>query len=169
MFNTGCNAIGNALPCGINIVDGENPSLAITVPSRGSADWRSVIFPWCDYEDEVRRKAFQVVNIDSGRLFMYLFQEYRTDRICWSLATHGNPWNDRQVIRNGLHSNDQQTRHPALDIFVMGDRVWGLPATSENQVFSSVFAQVLAVGNAAGSIAQAAAAVAASRRGPAGG
>jgi len=161
MWNTGCNNIGNALDLGVSLLDGENQSLAITVPSKGSANWQSVIFPWCDNEWEVRNKAFRVSNIDSGRVFLYLFQEYRTDRICWSVATGGNPWDSRHVIRNGLHSNAEQVPFSALDIFIMGDRVWGLPASSQNQVFAGLFAQVLAVGNTVGAIAAAVAAVAA--------
>jgi hypothetical protein len=159
-WNTGCNNIGNALNCGINIVDGENQSLAITVPSKGSANWQSVIFPWCNSKEEVFEKAFHVHDIDNGRLFMFLFQEYETSKICWSLVLDTDPWSDRRVINDGLNSHNEQRPSSALDIFIMADKVWGLPATSENQVFNNVFGQVLAIGNTVGAIASAVAAIA---------
>jgi hypothetical protein len=163
LWNTGCNNIGNGLKFGINILDGEDQKLAITVPALQSADWRSTIFPWCVNAQEVKSKAFRVANIELGttRPFLYLFQDYRTHRICWSLVKHANPWDSRTGINDGQDSPNPQVPLSAIDIFIMADKVWGLPAQSENQVFQTVFDRVVALASAVGSIAQAGGAAAA--------
>jgi hypothetical protein len=154
MWNTGCNNIGNGLEVGINILDGENQGLAITVPPKGAADWRSVIFPWCATSEEVKRKAFRVANINSGKVFLYLFQNYHTDKVCWSVDLD-NPWESRMVVTNGMESNDEQQPLSAVDIFIMPEKVWALAAESENQVFQTVFNDAMAVASTGGTIAQA--------------
>jgi hypothetical protein len=152
VWNTGCNNIGNALPAGVNILDGEDQHLAITVPQEGTADWKSVIFPWCSSTPEAQKKAFRVANIDTGKVFMYLFQNYNTNQVCWSIdMTH--PWEFKTVVKNGMNSNDDQQPLSALDIFIMPDKIWALAAESENQTFQTVFNDAVAVAAAGGAIA----------------
>jgi len=164
VWNTGCNQVGNALGVGINIQDGENKGYATTATAKGSTNFNSVIFPWCDNEDEVsgkNGKAFQVSNIDTGKVFLYLFQEYKTNKICWSPINTPNLWVARRVIKNGRISNDEQVPQSALDIFIMPDGVWGLPATPPNQfdkIFQDVTAGLTTAATIAGVIATAAAA-----------
>jgi hypothetical protein len=162
MWNTGCRMIGNALDFGINILDGENPGLAITIASKASADFNSVIFPWCNNSEEVMAKAFRVSNINLGSTnpFLFLFQEYKTKKICWSLASEG-PWDKRMVINDGMVSASEQVPMSNIDIFIQADRVWGLPASNNNQVFQQVLGTVSQIAGAVGTIAQAGAGIAA--------
>lgn len=154
MWNTGCNTISNMLPTGINVLDGENQRLAITVGKGGYADWKSVIFPWCVSNSEVHEKAFRFANVKTGGIFMYMFQDYWTNNVCWSLDVD-YPWDQKRVVSNGLESSDSQQPLSALDIYVMPDRVCGLAAQDENDLFIKVFEEAVAVAAAAGAIASA--------------
>jgi hypothetical protein len=160
MWNTGCNNIGNGLDVGINILDAENQHLAITVTSKGTNDWKSVIFPWCSNTHEVHTKAFRVANIDSGRVFLYLFQDYHTNKACWS-TDMADPWDSKLALRNGIQSDDEQQPLSAVDIMILPDRVVALAAESENAVFQTVLTDAIGIAQAVGAIAQAAAAIAA--------
>jgi hypothetical protein len=159
MWNTGCRMIGNGLRNGINILDGENQGYAVTVPSAGAVDFNNVIFPWCNNGDEVTHKAFRVSDVVAGttKPFMYLFQEYTTNKICWSFSD--TPWDKRMVINDGLQSAAEQVPLSSIDIYILADRVWGTPATNNNTVFLQVLNEAIAIVGTAGQIAQAAAGI----------
>jgi len=142
MWNTGCNNIFNGLDEGISILDFEDQRLAISVPAKGSANWKGVIFPWCSNATEVRKKAFRVSSMQSGRMFLYLFQDYNTSRVCWSLAS-ADPWSSRQVVRADLQGDKTQTRFPDLDLYVVAPYVIGFPSDDENDQFSQWEPKVL--------------------------
>ena len=160
MWNTGCNQVGNGLDVEINLLDGENQHLAITVPSKGSVDWKSVIFPWCSNDHEVHTKAFRVANVNTGNIFLYLFQNYHTNKASWSIdMTH--PWENKTPFRNGVQSGTDQSPLSDLDVMILPDRVVGLAAGDENSVFQTVLNDAVGIAQAVGAIASAAAAIAA--------
>ena len=158
MWNTGCKFVGNTLTIDINILDGENNHFAITVPAKQSVSFDDVIFPWCNSRSEVENKAFRVSSIETGEVFMYLFQSYQDNKICWSLPSAEDPWGGRHVIRNGSASNDEQSPLPAIDVYIMPDFVFGLPAMSPpafDDYFGAVIKAVGATAALVGGIAHA--------------
>ena len=163
MWNTGCRRIVNALPDAINVLDGENQGLTVTVPTMGWADFHSVIIPWCNRTDEVTSKAFRISDLRFGTQtpIIYIFQDFHTDEVCWSLASDPDPWASRMVINDGQTSTNTQIPRSAVDLYIQADRVWGVPATVDNNVFSTVVQTVTMVATAVGAIADAVKAVAA--------
>ena len=162
MWNTGCRMIGNGLTVPINIVDGEDLHFAITVPPGGAADFNDVIFPWCKNGKEIREKAFRVSNVLTGASmpFMYLFQDYQINMIGFTLFSDDDSdlWGLGKTIDDGVMSTNHLGPMPSIDIFVMPNKVFGLPATTNNMVFLQVLGYAIGILGAAGSIAQAAAA-----------
>jgi hypothetical protein len=158
VWNTGCRMVGNGLNVGINIQDYEDPHFALTVPSLGSADFNDVIFPWCSNSGEIANKAFAVTNIIAGTRipFLYLFQDYTNNRIAYSVQVAGQDlWATRMFIGAGVKTAQTQPPLPSVDIFIMDNTVFGLPATTNNAVFQQVFDDAIAVITAGGAIAQA--------------
>lgn len=139
MWNTGCNNIVNALETTFNIVNGEDQGLAITVPKGGIANWQSVVFPWCSNHKEVASKAFRVRNME-GTDFLYLFQEYSTNRICWSLGANRDLFLESKYLRRGAEAAEAPPLEPfsAIDIYILPDFVFGFAAESENRVVRQV-------------------------------
>ncbi|HVV82291.1 MAG TPA: hypothetical protein VHE35_04400 [Kofleriaceae bacterium] len=159
MWNTGCKFVGNTLAIDINILDGENNHFAITVPARQSVSYNNVIFPWCNSRSEVEGKAFRVSSVDTGEVFMYLFQSYQDNKICWSLPSVADPWTGRHVIRNGSASHDEQVPLPAIDIYLLPGFVFGLaamPPPAFDDYFGSVVSAVGAAAALVGGVAEAA-------------
>lgn len=145
VWNTGLNNIGNALADAINILDGEDQSLAVSVGSGQTANFKSVIFPWCDNTTEVRNKAFRIKNLRTGNNIAYLFQEYQTNKICWSAYSAKDPWGERKRLNDGAESNDYLDQYSAIDIIIQPDRVWGFPATSQNMLAKEVLETTLQI------------------------
>lgn len=144
-WNTGLNNIGNALADAINILDGEDQSLAISVGSGQISSFRSVIFPWCDNDAEVKSKAFRVKNLRTGGDLAYLFQEYRTNRVCWSPHDAKSPWTERRRLNDGAESTGELDPFSAIDIIIQPDRVWGSPSTSQNRLGKEILDTTLQV------------------------
>ncbi len=149
MWNTGLNKIKNTLDVAINVVDGEDNRFAIEVSSKKTEDWKSVVFPWCNNEAEVRQKAFRVRSLKSGKVIIYLFQDYQTNHICWSL-NKGNVWHDRKRLNNGSKSSGHLPAYSAISIVIQGDRVWGFDSENENHTAQDI---LKIVGSVAGPIA----------------
>lgn len=141
MWNTGCNRVANALQDGLSILDNENHHLAISVASKSSADWKSTIFPWCSSNTEVKSKAFVASSTSTGKAGLYLFQNYNTNAIYWSVDLN-NPWDNKQPVTKGYDTWDAREPESDLDIFILPDRVFGVPAEDENQTFTVVFNDV---------------------------
>ena len=93
-------------------------------------------------------------------MFLYLFQNYHTNKTCWSVNM-GDPWDNKFALRNGVQSDAEQQPLSAVDIMILPDRVVALAAESENTVFQTVLTDAVGIAQAVGQIAQAAAAIAA--------
>jgi len=145
MWNTGLNNIGNALSDAVNILDGEDESLAISVGSEQTANFKSVIFPWCDNAAEVDRKAFRIKNLRTGDHIAYLFQEYQTNKICWSAYGAEDPWAQRKRLNDAAESRNDLDPYAAIDIIIQPDRVWGCPSTSQNTLAHEVLQTTLQI------------------------
>jgi len=143
MWNTGLNSIGNSLEDGINILDLEDHHYAITVGSNQTADFKSVIFPWCSNIGEVKGKAFAVSSLRTGAVFMYLFQDYKTNHVCWSVDID-DPWGHRVEMSNGANSVNPQQPLPDVDIVILPDKVWALPSEDESPTFNTIFSDTVA-------------------------
>ncbi|HVV82290.1 MAG TPA: hypothetical protein VHE35_04395 [Kofleriaceae bacterium] len=160
MWNTGCKNIANGLGRAINVLDGEDNHWAVTVGSAGGVPFDDVIFPWCNNSNEIASKACRVSATDSGKVFMYVFQDYGVNQLCWSLSGGGDLWTNRRQVTNGRHSNHAQSPLPEVDLYIAGDRVFAVPATSPDN-FKKYYADILEIVSAVGEIAAAIAAVAA--------
>jgi len=145
VWNTGLNKIGNALADSLNVLDGEDQTLAISVGSAQVADFRSVIFPWCNSKTEVEHKAIRIKNLRTGDHIAYLFQEYETNKICWSAFGAKDPWAGRKHLNDGAASSHSLDRYSAIDIVIQPDRVWGSPSTSQNTLAKEVLETTLQV------------------------
>jgi len=145
MWNTGCNNIANLLDHTLNIVNGEANWQAITILPKRHKDFRSVIFPWCDNIEEVKNKAFRVVNIKSGKTFMYLFQEYRTNKICWLLKEKNQPldFDKKCYVQSGSdESSPALPPYSAIDIYIFPTHVFGIATQSENIVAQTILKEM---------------------------
>ncbi len=149
MWNTGLNNIINALDVAINVVNGEDKKLSIMVDTKKSANWKSVIFPWCDNQAEVNKKAFQVTSLKSGNVVAYIFQEYSTNYICYSLNDGSNVWDNKKRLNNGSESTDPLPPHSAIDIVIQGDKIWGWSSPSQNTLAIDVLKEVVSAADVA--------------------
>jgi hypothetical protein len=157
VWNTRNRTIANWLEMPLGVQDGEDPGIAITVPSKGKSDFLiDVAMPWCNSHDEIKKKAYQVRNLQTGKLFLYLFQNYQTDSISWSLADSGNLWTSQNSIRNGSLSNDALTPQEKLDLYILPDKVFGVPASTLPTDFDTITKIIGTVVATAGAIAAAA-------------
>ena len=151
VWNTGCRVIANGLDFPINIVDLEDDHFALSIPSREVKDFNSVIFPWCNSRWEVEHKAFRVSSMVTGKVGLYLFQEFATNKICWSPSD--KPWDVKKVLRNGSQSGDELEPRSNIDVYILPDRVWGVPAQNNNNVAKQVLDESLNIIGAITSIA----------------
>ena len=156
MWNTGLNDIGNCLSDDINIVDGEDKKLAVSVAAGKSANWKSVIFPWCSDGQEVRQKAFQVWSLKSGQIVCYLFQDYSDNKIYWSMDSDKNGsvydptqlWSNRKQLTSGTAAGAAPLDpYSAISIVIQNDKIWGMDSSSQNKLFETAFTQALNVTN----------------------
>lgn len=150
MWNTGCSNIANTLPVGVNILDAENQHLAVSAQAGGTADFRGVIFPWCVSTHEVHVKAFRCANMNTGNVFMYLFQDYGNNRVYWSVNT-ADPWGNKAVVTNGLLSNDPQEPLSDVDIVIMPDKVTAFAATAPDQ-FAAIATEASQIAQGLGAV-----------------
>ncbi|HEX3957921.1 MAG TPA: hypothetical protein VHZ03_14985 [Trebonia sp.] len=97
MWNTGCNVIYNRTAKRLlYVVDGEDSSHTLLVPPDGESSFTGTIFPWADGDNEVISKAFRVqyYTASTFRGWFYLYQDYRTDTLCWADWTSTTPYQD---------------------------------------------------------------------------
>jgi hypothetical protein len=98
MWNTGCNVIYNRTAKRfLFVLDGEDPKRVPPIPSQDEAAFSGTIVPWANTDAEVTSKAFRVQYITSaGRQkgWFYIYQDYKTDLICWTDWTSTSPYED---------------------------------------------------------------------------
>jgi hypothetical protein len=97
MWNTGCNVVYNRTAKRLlYLVDGEDPSRTLLVPPDDESSFEGTIFPWADRDEEVTRKAFRVQYYTANKFkgWIYLFQDYSTDLLCWADWTSAAPHQD---------------------------------------------------------------------------
>jgi hypothetical protein len=97
MWNTGCNVVYNRTDKRLlYIVDGEDQNRTLLIPPQEEASFKGTIIPWAANDEEVTRKAFRVHYYASNKLkgWFYLFQDYRTDYVCWADWTSASPYLD---------------------------------------------------------------------------
>lgn len=102
MRNAGARIIANGLPHRIRIVDLENESRHIEVPSREARMWDGTIYPWCDNDTEVVNKAFKVTNADTGHVVYDL----------------------RLSVADSAAGGSELAPQSYVDIFIMTAHVW---------------------------------------------
>lgn len=97
MWNTGCNVIYNRTPKRLlYIVDGEAPNRTLLIPPADEASFAGQFVPWADRDSEVTTKAFRVQYYSENKLkgWIYIFQDYSTNRVCWADWTSPSPYSD---------------------------------------------------------------------------
>jgi hypothetical protein len=98
MWNTGCNVVYNRTSKrALYIVDGEDPTRMLVVPPGGEAAFNGTIAPWANSDSEVTSKAFRVEYFTSAqnlRGWFYVYQDYKTDLVCWADWTSVSPYED---------------------------------------------------------------------------
>ena len=171
MFNTGCDKILNGLKVAVSIVDAEDKGYALTVAARNSADFKSVIFPWCNNGAEVLLKAFRLTSLRSGNILYWLYQDYSNDHICYTssdgdryklwnklLTDAGdgrvreeldvfrdlakNVWDNKQNVKQGNTSTVPLAPSSAINIAITQNLVWGFPASNENTTADQIIADI---------------------------
>jgi len=152
MWNTGCNRISNRLNAPLFILDGEDTSLKIQIPPGGVSNWESVIFPWCNRNEEIVKKAFRVTNQHTGKTFLYIYQDFHSNEICWSLSDDEDMWTNRRVVTDAQNRDARLAPKSAIDIMITADNVWGFETPSENKVFGEVLNVVVQVARVAGQV-----------------
>lgn len=150
MWNTGARNIGNGFDFDIHIVDGENSSRHIYVPSRTARMWDGTIFPWVDNDTELNDKAFVVVEAASHRHLYSIFQERSTDGLAyykWPVVAPNVivfPQYSERVSVGVSMGGGQLAPVSNADIFIMKSHVWGMPAGNNVASAQQLLDEVLA-------------------------
>lgn len=108
MWNTGCNVIFNrTVKRLLHIVDGEDPARTLTIAPQDELSFKGTIIPWADRDDEVVTKGFKVHYFGQNRMngWIYVFQDYRSDVVCWADWTSPSPYVDGKANNAGFKAS----------------------------------------------------------------
>lgn len=145
MWNTGTKIVANGLHHAIKLLDLEDKSRSIVVPPRSARMWDDTIVPWCDNDDEARRKPFSISNVETGEVLLVIFQKYADNTVrFYSYADSTDdlqlPYSKAQRAHDSIGGDGHLAPQSRIDLFVhdarvahdatskIVKRVWGLPA-----------------------------------------
>jgi hypothetical protein len=81
------------------IVKGEWPSTTLFIPANANRTFNGEGFPWCDRSEQVRDRAFRFFQNSTpsggGTGVFYVFQDYPSETIFWTLFNGGAPSYDQ--------------------------------------------------------------------------
>ncbi len=108
MWNTGCNVVFNRTEKRLlYVVDGEDPKRTLTIAPGDELSYGGTIVPWAASDNEVLTKGFKVQYFGENRMkgWIYIFQDYHSDVVCWADWTSASPYMDGKANNAGFKAS----------------------------------------------------------------
>jgi hypothetical protein len=116
-YNMGCLVISNATPDAFFVIDGERSGVTLSIPPNGSANFNSVLFPWCYNTIDIAVKAFRFFRAGAGAFYMFATDSGYSGPL-WTPYNGGKPSFEQRITAG--------ERGSYVDIFINAD---GTPST----------------------------------------